>query len=248
MPPLKHLQLALSFYTRLPAPANLDYQQLPQASLYLPLVGWLVGGACALAYAGAALLWPPMTAAILALIAGLLLTGAFHEDGFADVCDGFGGGYDKASILAIMKDPRLGAYGGIGIAMLLLLKISLLAALPTSTAPWLLLAGHSASRLPPLLLMRQYHYARTDASKSAGAVFKPSLNGLGLAGLCALLPLLLLPLPYSLALVPMFLANALLGRYFYRQIGGYTGDCLGASQQLAETVFYLVASALWTFI
>ncbi|MBT9096798.1 adenosylcobinamide-GDP ribazoletransferase [Methylovulum psychrotolerans] len=245
---LKHFQLALSFYTRLPTPQNLDYQQLPQASVYLPLVGWVVGLGCGLVFAGAALLWSPWTAAILAVVAGIFLTGAFHEDGFADVCDGFGGGWGQERILEIMKDSRVGAYGAIGIGLLLLLKISVLAALPVAVVPWLLWAGHSASRLPPLLLMRHYEYARVGASKGAAGVFKPDSRALGFAALCALLPLLGLPLWCWWAVLPMLAVNALLGGYFYRQIGGYTGDCLGAAQQVAEVVFYLAVSGLWTFI
>ncbi|MGZ8952146.1 MAG: adenosylcobinamide-GDP ribazoletransferase, partial [Methylobacter sp.] len=91
--------LALSFYTRLPHPQALDYKRLPQAAIYLPLIGWLVGGICALVFYLADLVWPQATAVILALIAGILLTGALHEDGFADVCDGFGGGMNKQRIL-----------------------------------------------------------------------------------------------------------------------------------------------------
>ncbi|MDD2725343.1 MAG: adenosylcobinamide-GDP ribazoletransferase [Methylovulum sp.] len=245
---LKHFQLALSFYTRLPIPQNLDFQQLPQATVYLPLVGWLVGGVGALVFYLAALLWSPMTAVILALIAGVFMTGAFHEDGFADACDGFGGGWGKQRILEIMKDSRVGAYGAIGITLLLLLKISLLAAMPVTLVPLLLWAGHSASRLPPLLLMRRYDYARIDGGKGVVAVFKPSGKDLLFAAMCALSPMLLLPVGCWLAGVPMLVVNRLLGRYFYRHIGGYTGDCLGASQQVAEVVFYLGASALWTFI
>jgi len=245
---LKLFQLALSFYTRLPTPQNLDYQKLPQASVYLPLVGWLVGGAGALFFYLAAFLWPPFTSAILATITGIFITGAFHEDGFADVCDGFGGGWGKQRILEIMKDSQVGAYGAIGVCLLLLLKISLLSAMPIVAVPAILLAGHSISRLPPLLLMQRYSYARQEHSKGGAAVFKPGKQDLLFAAACALLPLLLLPVLCWLALIPVLMVNWLLGRYFYRHIGGYTGDCLGASQQVAETVFYLGISALWTFI
>ncbi len=248
MPSLKRFQLALSFYTRLPTPQGLDYQQLPQASVYLPLVGWLVGGWSAAVFYLAALLWSPLTAAILAVIAGIFITGAFHEDGFADVCDGFGGGWGKQRILEIMKDSRVGAFGAIGIGLLLLLKISVLAALPVAVVPWLLWAGHSVSRWPPLLLMHQYAYARADDSKGAAAVFRPNVLALGFAAVWALLPLALLPVWCWLAILPMLLATVGLGRYFHRHIGGYTGDCLGAAQQIAEVMFYLGASALWTFI
>ena len=92
MPQAKRFLLALGFYTRLPCPQNLDYKQLPQASVYLPIIGWLVGSVSALSFYLADWVWPQTTAAIAAIVTGILITGAFHEDGFADVCDGFGGG------------------------------------------------------------------------------------------------------------------------------------------------------------
>lgn len=248
MPHPKLFLLALSFYTRLPCPHTLDYKRLPQAAVYLPAVGWLVGGASALTYWLSDLLWPPTAAVIVSVIAGILMTGAFHEDGFADVCDGFGGGWDKQQILAIMKDSQIGTYGAAGLILMLLLKISLLSSMPTAAIPLQLLAGHSISRLPPLLLMRHYTYARTDNSKSGTAVFRPGNGDLLFSASMAFLPFIWLPAYSLLAAVPVLLATWRLGRYFNRHIGGYTGDCLGASQQIAETVFYLSITALWTFI
>ncbi len=239
--------LALSFYTRLPHPQALDYKRLPQAAIYLPLIGWLVGGIAALIFYLADLVWPQATAVILALIAGILLTGALHEDGFADVCDGFGGGMNKQRILEIMKDSHVGVYGFIGLLLMLLLKISVLAETPT-VIPLVLLAGHSISRLSPLLLMQRYTYARGNDSKASGAVYQPSFRELAFATVIALLPLALLPALCMLAIIPVLVATLLLGHYFYRRIDGYTGDCLGASQQVAETVFYLSVSTLWIFI
>ncbi|MGZ5601244.1 MAG: adenosylcobinamide-GDP ribazoletransferase [Methylobacter sp.] len=240
--------LALSFYTRLPHPQALDYTQLPRAAVYLPLIGWLVGGVAALSFYLADLVWPQTTAAILALIAGILITGALHEDGFADICDGFGGGMNKQRIMAIMKDSHIGVYGVLGLLLMLLLKIDVLAAMPAASVPSVLLAGHSISRLSPLLLMRRYQYAREHQSKASGAVYKPNLRELAFAATAALLPFALLPALLLSAIIPALITTLLLGHYFYRRIGGYTGDCLGASQQVAETVFYLSVSTLWIFI
>jgi adenosylcobinamide-GDP ribazoletransferase len=248
MAQLKLFLLALSFYTRIPCPPTLDYKQLPQATVYLPLVGWLVGGITALSFYLAALLWPQVTAAIVALMAGVFLTGAFHEDGFADVCDGFGGGWGKERIMAIMKDSCIGVYGVVGLLLLFLLKISLLGSLVAVAVPFVILAGHSISRLPPLLLMQRYDYARNQDSKAAVAVYNPTAPQLAVATVIALLPLTLLPAVCVLAVIPVLAVNEFLGRYFYRYIDGYTGDCLGASQQISETVFYLSVSALWIFI
>jgi len=244
----KHLQLAISFYTRVPVPKNLDYTQLPQAVLYLPMIGWLVGGCAAVVFYVSALLWSKLTALILSLIATVLLTGSFHEDGFADVCDSFGGGYGKAQILTIMKDSRVGSYALVGLVLLLALKLSVWMELPMNELPWLLLAGHSISRFPPLLLMYRYDYARADNSKSKDVLHKPSIRDLLIAASFALLPMLLLPALCGLAIVPVLLVTHGLGHYFYRHIGGYTGDCLGTSQQIAEVIFYLTVSSLWIFI
>jgi adenosylcobinamide-GDP ribazoletransferase len=244
----KRFWLALSFYSRLPCPKILDYQYLPQSAIFLPMVGWLVGGMSGIVFYLAAVLWPPTVAGVIALIAGIWLTGAFHEDGFADVCDGFGGGYGKERILAIMKDSAIGAYGALGLMLLLLLKIGLLGSLQVRIVPWVLLAGHSVSRLMPLLLMRRYRYARTENSKSRVAMFRPRLSDLAFAASTALLPFVFLPAGCLLAVLPAVLATLRLGKYFNQHIGGYTGDCLGACQQVAEAVFYLGVSALWISI
>ncbi len=248
MPYINLFLLALGFYTRIPCPQTLDYKQLPRATVYLPLVGWLVGGITAVSFYLADVLWPQTTAVIMALITGIFLTGAFHEDGFADVCDGFGGGWGKQRILEIMKDSCIGVYGVLGLVLIFLLKISVLGSMLTAAVPMVLWTGHSISRLPPLLLMQRYDYARDNDSKVSGAVYKPNLHELAFAAVIALLPLALLPAVCVLAIVPVLVVNGYVGRYFHRYIGGYTGDCLGASQQIAETVFYLSVSALWTFI
>ncbi|NOT85122.1 MAG: adenosylcobinamide-GDP ribazoletransferase [Methylococcaceae bacterium] len=248
MPHLKLLRLALSFYTRVPSPSVQDYQDLPKATVFLPLIGWLVGGVAALIFILADLLWSQATAVILAFIAGIFLTGAFHEDGFADVCDGFGGGYTQQRILEIMKDSAIGVYGCLGLVLIFLLKFNLLNDAQASAVPLMLLVGHSLSRLSPLLLMHHYEYARADHSKAAAAVYKPTPSELTLATTIAVLPLVLLPKLCWLAVLPVLVVNAFLGRYFYRHIGGYTGDCLGASQQVAEVVFYFSVQGLWIYI
>ncbi len=248
MPHLRLFLLALGFYTRLPCPQTLDFKQLPEATVYLPLIGWLVGGITAISFYLADFLWPQSIAVILALIVSILTTGAFHEDGFADVCDGFGGGRGKQRILEIMKDSYIGVYGTVGLVLIFFLKINILDNLLAPVVPLVLLAGHSTSRLPPLLLMRRYDYARNNESKAAGAVYKPDTQQLAFAAVISLLPLIMLPPLCVLAIFPVFGVNWCLGRYFFRYIGGYTGDCLGASQQIAETVFYLSVSALWIYI
>lgn len=247
-PNLQHFWLAVSFYTRLPCPKNLDYTQLPQATIYLPLIGWLVGGACGLTFYIAQVLWSPTVSILLAIICGIFITGAFHEDGFADVCDGFGGGYDKSRILTIMKDSAIGVYGTLGLGFLFAMKVSVLSALPLEKIPVIFIAAHSISRLSPLFLMRFYDYARLENSKSQIAIYRPTRHDLIGATFIALLPLILLPPICWFSIFPIGIVTLFLGRYFHKHIGGYTGDCLGATQQICETIFYLGMSALWTFI
>jgi adenosylcobinamide-GDP ribazoletransferase len=236
--------LAISFYTRLPCPQNLDYSKLSQATRYLPIIGWLVGGVSAASFYLAYLLWTPIVAVLMALAVGIFLTGAFHEDGLADVCDGFGGGWQKAHILEIMKDSRVGTYGALSLVFIIFLKINTLSTLPVADIPLTLLAGHSLSRFAPLWLMSRYIYAREHDSKVKQAMYQPNRHELLFAAICALLPLFFLPALCVLAILPIMATTLFLGNYFYRHIGGYTGDCLGATQQITETVFYLSVSAL----
>ncbi len=122
---------ALMFYTRIPCPASTDHspEYINKATRYFPFIGWIVGAISFLVFALFSLLFEIEIAVVFSLVAGILTTGAFHEDGFADVFDGFGGGYTKTKILEIMKDSRIGAYGGIAISLLLVLKILVLSKL-----------------------------------------------------------------------------------------------------------------------
>jgi len=119
---------ALMFYTRIPCPAwvNHDEEFLNKATRYFPLIGWIVGGLAALTFYGSSFIFSKEVSILFSFAISVLITGAFHEDGFADVCDGFGGGWTKEKILDIMKDSRVGAYGAIGIVLLFLLKFALL--------------------------------------------------------------------------------------------------------------------------
>ncbi|HEY85243.1 MAG TPA: adenosylcobinamide-GDP ribazoletransferase [Chloroflexi bacterium] len=239
---------ALTFFTRLPAPKWVNYSEdyLNPSVRYFSLVGVLVGGIGAIVFWLANLLWPTAVAILLSMIATILTTGAFHEDGFADSCDGFGGGWGKMQVLNIMKDSRIGAYGAVGIGFMLALKFFALNAIDPQILPWLLIAGHSLSRFASTTLIYTCQYVREDAlSKAKPLARKMSAGELLAAALFALMPLLLLTWRYWLLLIPVAIAIWLLGRYFVRRIGGYTGDCLGAAQQVTEVIFYLFASINW---
>jgi adenosylcobinamide-GDP ribazoletransferase len=197
---------------------------------------------------------------LLSICAGVLLTGAFHEDGFADVCDGFGGGWTKEKILEIMKDSRVGTYGVVGLGLLLSLKFYCLTAVADALSGnqlWTLLlvfaTAHSLSRFTAATFVYTHAYVREDAQSKAKPVAKKlTFAELCLAGFFALLPLAGLGFAtqnpyYFLLLIPLWLTKRYLGWYFAKWIGGYTGDCLGATQQVSEVVLYLSVLALWRF-
>jgi len=243
--------IALQFFTRLPIPRWVGFEAdwLHHASRYFPLVGVVVAALTGASYALAAWLWPAPVAVLLATAAGIYLTGAFHEDGFADMCDGLGGGMTRARALEIMKDSRIGAYGAIGIGCLLALKCLTLAMLPPSAVVPALFLAHPASRLAAAALIWRMDYARAEgkakplAQEMTGAEF-------AIAACCAALPAALLGwlgyLPWSAILggaVAAAVGALWLARKFARRLGGYTGDCLGAVQQVSEVLLYLAVLA-----
>lgn len=244
---LEYFFAALRFFTRLPVPAWVGHsqEQLDHAARWFPLVGILVGAIGAAVTVLAALVLPVGIAVLLGMAATILTTGAFHEDGFADSCDGFGGGWDKAQVLAIMKDSRVGSYATIGVALILLTKWNALVEVDAAFGPPFLaialVAGHAASRLASTALIRYLDYVRDDdSSKSKPLAQRMAGHELAFAAVCGLAPCLLLPPADMLAaLAAVALATLLAARYFLHRIGGYTGDCLGATQQVAELAFYL---------
>lgn len=244
---LEYFFAALRFFTRLPVPAWVGHgqDQLNHAARYFPLIGILVGIIGAGVTELAALALPIGVAVLLGMAATILATGGFHEDGFADSCDGFGGGWDKAQVLTIMKDSRIGSYAALGVGLILLTKWSALTELDAGLGPPFLaialIAGHAVSRLASTVLIYFLDYVRDDdSSKSKPLAQRMAPGELAVAALCGLLPCLLLPLAEVLAaLAAVFLSTLLAARYFLRRIGGYTGDCLGAAQQLGEVAFYL---------
>ena len=244
--------VALQFFTRLPIPRWVGFQPewLQHASRYFPLVGVVVAALCGAVYVLAALLLPGAVAALLATIAGIYITGAFHEDGFADVCDGFGGGLTRERVLEIMRDSRVGAYGAIGIALLLGLKCLVLADMPVRVVIAAFFIGHPLSRFAATALIWKLDYVRFDASKAKPLAQQMSGFEFAVAAVCALAPALVLGaagwLPWAaivFAYASAAIATIWLSKKFVRRIGGYTGDCLGAVQQLSEVVIYIAVLA-----
>lgn len=238
---------ALGYFTRLPVPAWVGYSPdgLARAARYLPLIGLLVGGVGALVFWLASQVWAQPVAVVLSMAATIALTGAFHEDGLADTADGLGGGWDKAKILAIMKDSRVGSYGVIAIVLALLGKFALLDSLSATEVAVALIAGHAVSRFCAVSLMATMDYARDDESSKARPVAaRLGIGALLFALVFAVLPLFFLAPEQVLPAVALaVLATLWLAAKCRRWLGGYTGDCLGAVQQLAEIAFYLGLAA-----
>jgi len=236
---------ALMFYTRIPVPFRIPYsdEMLNRSTRYFPLIGLLVGGIGAGVYALALLVFPPALALLLSMVSTIFVTGAFHEDGFADFCDGFGGGYmSPERILEIMKDSRLGTYGAVGLVFMLAIKFTSLNALPAGEIIPALLVAHPLSRLMPVLIIYTISYSRTDGKSKTKPIGKRGKwSDLVFAILIPLAALAYFPWKVAVvSLAVLLVITFFFGKYLLKRLGGYTGDCLGALQQLCEVTFYLV--------
>lgn len=239
--------IALQFFTRLPIPRWVGFEPdwLRHAVRYFPAVGLVVGTVTASVYMLSIWIWPQPVAVLLSMIAGIYLTGAFHEDGFADACDGLGGGNTPQRVLEIMQDSRTGAYGAIGISLMLVLKFVVLSSLPIYAVAMALLAAHPLSRLASTALIWHLPYAKPDGKAKPLAQAMSTLE-FCIAALTAILPVVAICAAgwfswqaIVAGSIAMVAATLWLAGIFLRRIGGYTGDCLGALQQVAEVVFYL---------
>jgi len=233
--------VAFGYFTRLPWPraAVPSQEALDQAIRYLPLVGIVIGGLMALAFEVGARLWPLPVVAALVIGLGVLMTGGLHEDGLADFCDAFFTQRDRDGLFAIMKDPRLGTYGVLGLALTLLLRFALLLALAPARIAGALVAAHAFSRLVTLVAMRALPYARSSDAAPKPASTPLGSGGAMIAGLCGFAPLALVGRPAASAALAAVGTGVVIALLCQRRIGGYTGDCLGAIQQVSELAFYL---------
>jgi adenosylcobinamide-GDP ribazoletransferase len=276
---IRHYLLALQFFTRIPVTGRLaDWvgyspQMLRASAAHFPGVGWLIGLLVAALSAALLMALPaggfsPLVVATLGTAFGILLTGAFHEDGLADVADGLGGSLQRERALEIMKDSRVGAFGAIAIVMALLVKVALVAQLASMDDGLLwagLFLGHVVSRTWPLLLIRLLpHVGDAAGSKSKPLADQISRSALAVAGLWCLVAVGLVVyaqetwqwlVPAELtgsfeagllgALCASALAFVWMGRWFAKRLQGFTGDCLGATQQICELAFYLGFLLAW---
>lgn len=246
--------VALQFLTRLPVRlSRFEPAWLNDCVRHFPLVGTLVGAAGAAVLVGAAQLWPAWVTAVLALMATVALTGGFHEDGLADTFDALGGVVPRDKALAIMKDSRIGSYGALALGLSLLLRAALLAVLaarPMWNAVAALLASHALARAAAVGVMVSLPYggdAEQAKAKPLALAVAP-LNFVIAIGWCGLLLALLtvagVPVPKLIvAVVAAAVAALLMRQWLQRRLGGYTGDGLGATEQLAEIAVLLAFTA-----
>jgi len=262
MTALRHFLLAVQFFTRIPITGRLaDWvgyspSRLRASAGHFPGVGWLVGAAAAVVYA---LLhfalgtqaFVPLIAAVGCTMASALVTGGFHEDGLADVADGLGGSLQRERALEIMKDSRIGAFGALALMLVLAAKLSLIALIGSAglqvVVP-VLVGAHVLSRFWPLLLVRGLrHVGDTATSKSKPLADRIAASSLATAALwctpaMAAIAYVLGASFLWATLLGSALAAAWMGRWFSRRLQGFTGDCLGATQQMCELAFYFCAA------
>jgi adenosylcobinamide-GDP ribazoletransferase len=242
---LADLTVALSFYTRLPVARGklIDGADVARASWAAPVVGALIGCCGAVVYWAATMAGlPPLIAAALTLAATAMLTGCLHEDGLADTADGFGGGAGRERKLEIMRDSRIGTYGACALVLSLIIRVGALAALaePALVAP-VLIAAHAAARAVLPAFMRAVPPARRDGlAAQAGAPSRLGALAAGLVGVVALL-LGLGPARGVAALALACLVTGLMAYLCVKQIGGHTGDVLGAVEQANEIAILIAA-------
>ncbi|KKN24521.1 hypothetical protein LCGC14_0894060 [marine sediment metagenome] len=236
--------LAIGFLTRIPMLVHIDYSQklMNQCSAYFPVVGLLLGALYAGLFTVFSLAWSPLISVLLVLCVHLFVTGAFHEDGLADSVDALGGGYTVEKRLEIMKDSRIGTYGTVALLMALGLKAALL--LDTRSIWLALLVTPAISRLTPLLLMAFLPYV-TDPDKSKSKPVAEDFSrkrltlSIAFTTAVALLCSMWMPGFWLVALTATIFVALLWGRYLRQQLGGYTGDTLGASVVFCELALLL---------
>ena len=249
----QYFLLAIGFFTRIPVPdfAHFHESDLNHSAKYFPLVGIIVGLAGAVFFYVASLFFPQAIAVLISMAATIYLTGAFHEDGLADSADGIGGGWEREQILTIMQDSRLGTYGAVALFLMLMAKFQTLNSFNPMFIPLTLIAGHALSRWWAVLLMFTSNYAK-PAGKAKPLATKLNSRDFFIATAFGLFPFLILCIramskhsPFILvkfvflSTIPCLVAWLWWRAKLNKNLGGYTGDTLGAIQQITELAFYL---------
>ena len=248
-------KLALVFLTRLPIKIKQDVQDqdINAASGYFPLVGVIIAVLCAAVLLLTSLVLPNSLAVLMCMVASVLITGVFHEDGLADTADGFGGGWTPQQKLTIMKDSRLGTYGTTALVFAFLIKFQALLVLSEVSLSFtclVLIFAHVISRALALSVIPASEYVEAEADNTQSKT-KPVAQSLSASSIklvtvtIVLISVLLLTfstvqwLELSLLLIGLWLIRTGLIRFYQQQIGGYNGDVLGATQQVIELSCYV---------
>ncbi len=253
MSPLAYLQRswseflsAVQFLTRIPVPSQpYETDSLARSVKFFPMVGIVVGGGAALLHLALAPHLPRLASAFLVLLYLVFVTGCFHEDGLADTADGFGGGNTREQILLILRDSRIGSYGGAALALSLIGRLVLIASLPLAQVPHYLIAAHVLCRWTTLPLSYFLSSARDPDSQQIdgqGARIARLASTRTLIGGTLFSFVVVAFLLKTSAIAPILLSivlTAITGFYYKRRIGGVTGDCFGATNQLSEISVYL---------
>jgi adenosylcobinamide-GDP ribazoletransferase len=242
---------AIQFLTRIPVPSQpFEADSLSRSVKYFPFVGILVGAGAALVNLLLALHLPRLITACLVLLYLVLVTGCFHEDALADTADGFGGGWNREQILLILRDSRIGSYGGAALVLSLVGRLLLLSSLPAAEIARYLITAHMLCRWTTLPLSYFLPAARTQSEQEVdgqGArVAQLTSKGTLIGGtLFSFIVAVLLLGSHAIApIVSAIAVTWLTGLYYKKRIGGVTGDCFGATNQLAEVGVYLCG--VWT--
>ncbi len=245
---LRLLLMAVQYFTRVPMPSWVGHsaEHLSGTARYFPAVGLMIGAVGALVLWTTSLVLPAPLPVILSTAFTVFVTGAFHEDGLADTFDGLGGGATRERALEIMKDSRLGTFGTAALVLTLLIKIAALSAMPVIVAIGVLIAGHAFSRACAVSLLFASNYVGNPDQSRAKVVAQPmSYAELLFAIVIGIAPMYWVGLHALAGVVCSLLVLYVLARWFMRRLGGFTGDTLGATQQLTEIAFYLAVLASW---
>lgn len=240
--------IALQFLTRIQLKQIFPFPEdwLPRSAKYMPLVGALIGAIVGVVMLAATAIFPSQVAIVIGLTVSALLTGALHEDGLADTVDAFGGGANPERCLEIMKDSRIGTYGVLALIAVLALKATSLAAIGPVSVVGVLVAAYAGGRLAAVLALAFLPYAGGDNVKVSRTPVRMTRGELAVAIATGLVvgPCVMNFAAFVVATVVALVAAAVVAAIAQRKIGGYTGDVLGAVEQIYETAFLALAAAM----
>lgn len=249
--PLHEYAAAVMMFTRLPlgrVMPPLPADRFAYAVTWWPAAGWLIAAFTALVLWTAQLCVPLTVAVVVALMSRMMLTGALHEDGLADVADGLGGRVSRERALAIMKDSQIGSYGVLALVMYCLMYVTVLSSTGNALTAVLMIAGADpwarfcAGRLTAFL-----RYARPEGAKNGLTYPRPGVVDWLVALIAGVVPTATVVVLTGSsgpvwAAVASLLAIVVLMAWLHRRLGGYTGDCCGAACLVCEIVYMLTFS------